>query len=370
MISLNHNLDTLTRSGIRRYTALANTVPGCVKLTIGEPEFSTPEPIKQAAMQALKENQTHYAPNQGLAALRQAIAAFETGRGFSCGADQVIVTVGACQALFTALMGILNPGDEVIVPTPAFSLYETIATAAGAKVVALDLSKTGFQIEELPITSKTKAIVLNSPHNPTGVIFSNQSLAAVKKAVLGKPIYVVWDGVYAGLSNAPDLSVDGELADQLLFCQSFSKPYSMTGWRVGYLIGPKAVMERLLLLHAAQVTAVPTFLQTACITALEQDVTPMAQVYDRRRALVCRRLTEMGLEYPAPEGAFYAFARIAPFGMSAEAFCTRMIQQAGVATVPGSCFGMDGYLRLSYCCADSELVQGLERMEQFIKSLK
>ena len=375
MIPLNENLSGLKRSAIRRFTNLANETPGCVKLTIGEPDFDTPLPIREAACVALAENQTHYAPNQGTAQLRRAIAEFETRRGMPCDQSQVLVTVGASGALFTALLGILNPGEEVIIPTPAFPLYETIATVAGAKVVRMDTSSAGFQITPemlaAAVTKKTKAIILNSPNNPTGCVYTAGSLAAVKQAVAGKPIFVVCDNVYQQLSygECPDLSLDGELREQLFLVQSFSKPYAMTGWRVGYLTGPQDVMERLLLLHAAEVAAVSTFLQTACVTALDTDPSEMASVYRDRRDYVCRRLDGMGLRYPAPMGAFYVFVDISRFGMDSEEFCTRMIREGKVAAVPGSCFGSEGYIRLSYCCARAQLETGLDRMETFIRSL-
>ena len=188
MMPGNRNLETLTRSGIRVFTNLAKATPDCRMLTIGEPDLPTPEPIKLAAMKALEEGQTHYAPNQGTLSLRTAIAAFETARGRSTTPEEVLVTVGATQALYTALTGILNPGDQVVIPTPAFSLYDTITTAAGAESVFLDVSKTDFQITRQSLagclTEKTKAIVLNSPCNPTGVILNRESLEAVSEAVL------------------------------------------------------------------------------------------------------------------------------------------------------------------------------------------
>jgi aminotransferase len=375
MIPINENLLKLKRSGIRLYTNLARTVDDCIMLTIGEPDFDTPQAIKDAAAAAIAANQTHYAPNQGTDALRKAIAAYENRRGLRCNENEVLVTVGACEALYTALFGILNPGEEVIVPTPAFPLYETIATTAGAKVVELDLKKTNFQITkealESVITPKTKAIVLNSPNNPSGAVFDEESLAAVKAAVLGKPIYVICDNVYQQLSmeKLPDLSLDEELKDQILLCQSFSKPYAMTGWRVGYLIGSEEVISRLLLLHAGMVTAIPTFLQTACITALETDTTPMAEVYAKRRDYVCSRLKDMGLTFPEPKGAFYVFPDITKFGMDSGEFCTRLIKEAKVATVPGSCFGAEGHIRISYCCSDENLKKGMDRLEQFLLKL-
>ena len=376
MIPLNSNLSALKRSQIRVYTNLARATEDCAMLTIGEPDLNTPEEIKAAAIAAICADQTHYAPNQGTLELRQAVADFESRRGNETKPEQVLITIGACQALITALLGILNPGEEVIVPTPGFSLYDTITTIAGGKTVALDVSKPGFQIDDAALaaasTPKTKAIVINSPCNPTGVIFNRESLEIVKKAILGKDIFLVWDGVYSQLSygDCPDLTLDAEIKDQTILCQSFSKPYAMTGWRVGYLVCPEYVMDRLLLLSAGTITAVPTFVQAAAIAALKADVAPMKEIYARRREFVCGRLRQMGLTFPNPEGAFYVFVDISRFGIGSEEFCTRMIREGKVAAVPGSCFGAEGYIRLSYCYSDEELQKGLDRMDRFVKNLE
>lgn len=375
MIPLNVQLQSLQRSGIRRFTNLAKTVPGCVMLTIGEPDFDTPSQIKAAAVAALEAGRTHYAPNQGEEGLRKAIAAFEQNRGMDCKPENVLITAGATGALYTALTGILNPGEEVVIPVPAFPLYESITLAAGAKPVFLDIRETDFQLTgELlnrVITEKTKAIVLNSPNNPSGAVLSEASLEAVKAAVAGKDIYLICDNVYQGLSAepCPDLSLDSGLKEQVLVCQSFSKPYAMTGWRVGYLICSEAVMERLLLLHAAELASIPTFLQDACAEALSVSTAAMAQVYARRRELVCRRLKQMGLSFPEPRGAFYVFPDISAFGLEDETFCARLITEGGVATVPGSCFRCPGHIRISYCCADEQLALGMDRLESFLKRL-
>ena len=375
MIPLNSNLTQLKRSAIRVYTDLARRTPGCVMLTLGEPDFDTPAPIRRAAWDALEQGQTHYAPNQGTAELRAAIARAETRRGNPTAPEQVLVTVGASQALFTALLGILNPGEEVIVPVPAFSLYETIITIAGGKTVPLDVSKTSFQIDPAAldrlISPKTKAILLNSPNNPTGVILNEGSLDAVRRAVLGKPIFLVSDNVYTDLVYAPcpDLSLDGALKEQLLLCQSFSKPYAMTGWRLGYLVCPEYVMERLLLLSAGTIASVPTFIQAAGVAALDQDTRPMRDTYRRRRDYVTARLDRMGLTYPAPEGAFYVFPDIRRYGLGSDEFCTRLIREGGLAAVPGSCFGAEGHIRLSYCYSDPQLQTALDRLEAFLGKL-
>ena len=372
MIPINRNLDPLERSGIRVFTNLAKATPDCRMLTIGEPDLPTPEPVKQAAFRSLSRDETHYAPNQGTASLRAAIAAFETARGRNTTPEEVLVTVGATQALYTALTGILNPGDQVIIPTPAFSLYATIVTAAGAEPVFLDVSGTDFQITEEALsaclTERTRSIVLNSPCNPTGVILHKKSLDAVARAVLGKNIYLICDNVYNQLVYAPcgDLTRREELRPQTILCQSFSKPYAMTGWRVGYLVCPEELLSRLLLLSAAEIAAVPTFIQAAAETALTVDTEPMRQIYEKRRNYVCRRLDAMGLAYPMPEGAFYVFADISRFGIPSWTFCERMIREAGLAAVPGTCFGTEGYIRLSYCYSDRELEESLDRLEGFL----
>ena len=375
MIPLNHNLLRLKRSGIRQFTNLAKTAPGCVMLTLGEPDFDTDSAVKDAAALALGQNRTHYAPNQGVDVLRRAIADYEAGRGLACQPEQVLVTAGASEALYTAITGILNPGDEVIIPTPAFVLYETIVIAAGGVPVYLDTKADDFQITPAALaavlTEKTKAIVLNSPNNPTGTVLTEASLAAVKNAILGKPIFLICDNVYQGLcqEKCPDLSTDPELQGQLLLCQSFSKPYAMTGWRLGWLVGPVDVMEKLLLLHAAILASVPTFIQDAGIAALAVSTREMAEVYARRRRFVSQRLREMGLSFPEPKGAFYVFPDISRFGLSDETFCTRLITEGGVATVPGSCFGTPGHIRISYCCSDEALEEGMTRLERFLQTL-
>ena len=375
MIPLNENLSKLRRSEIRVFTNLARQTPDCVALTIGEPDFPTPAPVKAAAREALERDETHYAPNQGTPELRQAIAAFETRRGLPTVPEQVLVTVGATGALYTALTGILNPGDEVIVLTPAFNLYESITLAAGGKPVPVDISETGFQVTraqlESALSSRTRVIVVNSPCNPSGTILNRDSLNAIRDTVLGKDIYLICDNVYQALSYAPcpDLSLEPELEAQTILCQSFSKPYAMTGWRVGYLRCREEILERLLLLNAAEIAAVPTFLQHAAAVALEQDVSAMREVYRRRRDYVTARLRAMGLSFPRPEGAFYVFPDIRPYGMSSRDFCLRLIREGGLALIPGSCFGCEGHVRLSYCCGDSQLAEGLDRLEAFLKEV-
>ncbi len=372
---MNRNLDAMQPSAIRRFTALAKATPGCKMLTIGEPDFDTPQPIRRAALDALEAGLTHYAPNAGTDPLRAAIAAFETNRGMECQKENILVTVGATGALNTALSVLLNPGDEVLIPTPAFPLYESIARSLGAAPVFLDLAKSAFQIEpealRAAITSKTRVIVLNSPNNPTGCVLTRESLDLVAQAAEVFDITILCDNVYAPLSPEPlpDLTLNPTLRERVILCQSFSKPWAMTGWRIGYLAGPVEFVRKCTLLQAAQIASVPTFLQKAAETALQLEVKDMAEVYRTRRAYVTARLRQMGLTFPEPEGAFYVFPDISRFGLDSEEFCIRMIAQAGLAAVPGSCFGAEGHIRLSYCYSDQELEESLNRLEGFLKTL-
>ena len=372
---MNKNILNMKPSGIRRFTALAKATPDCRMLTIGEPDFDTPEPIRAAAAQAMEKGLTHYAPNKGTDSLRKAIAAYETNRGMESTMDNILVTVGATGALNTALSGLLNPGEEVIIPIPAFPLYESITVAAGAVPVFLDLKKTNFQIEknalEALISPKTRAIVLNSPNNPTGCVLSQESLSIVAELAQKHDFYILCDNVYAALSSepVPDLTLRPGLRDRCILCQSFSKPWAMTGWRLGWLAAPEALIEKFTLLQAAQIASVPTFLQKAAETALQVEVRDMAAVYRKRREYVLARLDRMGLAYPKPEGAFYVFPDIKKFGMDSETFCIRLIGEGGLAAVPGSCFGGEGHIRLSYCYSDEELKESLDRLEKFIRTL-
>lgn len=370
MNASNVRLEALRPSGIRAYTAMAAEVPGCVMLTLGEPDFDTPAPVREAVTRALAENRTHYAPNRGVPALVKAIAQRE-----NCKESQIVVTVGATGALFTALLGILNAGDEVVIPTPAFPLYESIVTIAGARPVFLNTKKDDFQITKAAldacISPKTRAIILNSPNNPTGAVLSESSLSAVKETALERNLFVICDNVYQGLCAipCPDLSRDEGLQDRILLCQSFSKPYAMTGWRAGYLKGPERVMERLLLLHAAQVASVPTFVQDACLAALGTDTSLMIAAYDRRREYACERLKDMGLTFPEPRGAFYIFPDISGTGLDDGEFCTRLIREGGVAAVPGKNFGCPGHIRISCACADETLALGMDRLKEFLRKI-
>ena len=371
---LNTAVYHLKRSAIREFAALAKATPGCVSLTLGEPDFDTPAPVRAAAAAALEQGETHYIANNGAPELLERIAAFEREKnGMDYAPGEIIATVGATEALFVALFGVLNPGDEVIIPVPAFVLYEEIVKLCRAVPVFLDTAPDGFQIDgdrlRALISPKTKAIVLNSPNNPTGCVYTRESLDAVHDAVKGKPVFVVCDDVYRQLVYTDDYHSFTEYRDlrsRLLIVQSFSKPYAMTGWRMGYLMADKSVKERLELAHQFMVVSTPAPFQRAAMAALDFDPAELVETYRCRRAFVLRRLREIGLAVTEPMGAFYVFPSIQKFGMSSREFCTRMIQEAGLAATPGACFGGEGFIRLTYCYSDAELKEGLDRLERFV----
>ena len=375
---MNTSVFSLKRSAIREFAKLAKETPGCISLTLGEPDFDTPAPVIEQARQSLVSHETHYIENNGLRVLRERIAKFETEKnGFACTQDQVIVTAGATEALFVALMGIINPGDEVIIPTPAFVLYEEIIKLCRGIPVHLDTAEDGFQIRkkslELVISGKTKAIVLNSPNNPTGTILDSESLDAVHAMCRTHDLFVICDDVYRQLIYTEDYHSFTEyedVRDRTILVQSFSKPYAMTGWRMGYLIAAPEIKEHLELVHQFDVVSTPAPFQKAAIAALDFDPVELRETYARRREYMLRRLHEMHLEVPPPMGAFYMFPSIAEFGMDSATFCRRMINEVGLAATPGFCFGSDSHIRLTYCYSDDQLAEGLDRLERFISQLR
>lgn len=375
---LNSSLYNIKRSAIRVFSQKAKETPGCIALTLGEPDFSTPKNISELAKASLDSGDTHYIANNGAFELRKAIAEFEKEKnGMDYTQDEIIVTAGATQGLFTALFAILNGGDEVIVPEPAFGLYESIVTLCKGKYVPMNTADNEFQISaemlESAITDKTKAIILNSPNNPTGCILSHESLMNVYNAVKNRNIFVICDDVYRQLvytDNCPAFCSFKDLREKIIVIQSFSKPYAMTGWRMGYLMADYSIKKHLEPVHQYSVVSTVSFSQKACIEALKTDVTPMLETYKKRRSYVLERLSEIGLEAVTPLGGFYVFPSIKKFGISSGAFCERMIKQAGLAVTPGFCFGSDDHIRLTYCYSDAELEEGLNRLEKFVESLR
>ena len=376
-LTLNKAVTQVELSGIRQFTYLVRDTPGACALTIGEPDLNTPEPIKAAAKAALDDNDTHYPPGNGYPYLLEAVSRYEAEHhGLPYSTSEIIMTVGATEALAAALSTVMNPGDEVIIPTPAFGLYEALVRLRDGTPVCLPTEHNRYQIapEELraAITPRTKAIILTSPNNPTGCIYTRETLDAIHDLLRDRPIFVICDDVYRELVYTEGYHSFAEyqdMRDRIIVIQSFSKPYAMTGWRLGYCMADAPIMDRIQVYHQYAVTSIPSFVQRACVQALETDVTPVRELFRKRRDYVYKRLIDMGLEVQEPEGAFYMFIHIQKFGMDSNTFCTRMLKEGLVGVIPGIHFGTEGYMRLSYCYSDADLKEGLDRIERFIKTL-
>ena len=376
-LTLNQAVLNVQLSGIRRFTFLVRDTPGACALTIGEPDQNTPVPVKDAAKAALDANDTHYPPGNGYPYMLEDISEFEKqAHGLHYSPEEIILTIGATEGLFIALSTVLNPGDEVIIPTPAFSLYESITQLCRGVPVALPTEDHHFQIDpealRAAITPRTKAIVLTSPNNPTGCIYTRETLDAVHEILRDKPIFVLCDDVYRTLIYTDDYHSFAEytdMRDRIIVIQSFSKPYAMTGWRLGYCLADVPIRDRMQIFHQYSVVSAPAFVQPACAAALKFDTAPMVELFRKRRDYVYRRLTAMGLEVQEPEGAFYMFIKIRKYGMDSLAFCEKLLKEGLVGVIPGVYFGTEGYMRLSYCYSDEDLKEGLDRIERFLRTL-
>ncbi len=375
---LNPFVKKIYPSGIRKFSALANEKEGCISLTLGEPDFDTPQTIKDKVQQSLSNNLTHYPDNPGYEFLRKEISNFEREKNnLDYSPEEVIVTCGATQGLHTVFSSIIENGDQVIIPTPDFLLYDMQVTMNGGECINLNTAIHDFQIKkgdlEAVYTEKTKAIILNSPNNPTGCIYSKETLQVIYEFFKDKPVFIICDEVYSQLVFTEEyisFASFSDLKDRIIIVQSFSKPYAMTGWRVGYIMADKSIINTLKLVSQYTITSIPAFVQTACVQALSYDITEMVSTFKNRRDYVFSRLIKLGLEVSKPEGAFYVFPSIEEFGILSEEFCAEMIEKVGLALTPGSCFGCEGYVRISYCYSDEILVKGMDRLEQFIDIIR
>ena len=376
-LTLNSAVLGVEITGIRRFTYLVRDTPGACALTIGEPDQNTPDIIKEAAKTALDNNDTHYPPGNGYAYMLEAISKYEEkAHGLKYDPEEIILTIGATEGLFIGLSTVLNPGDEVIVPTPAFGLYESITRLLRGVPVSLPTEGNRYQIDpealKAAITDKTKAIILTSPNNPTGCIYTKETLDAIHDVLKDKPIVVFCDDVYRELVYTEGYHSFAEyqdMRDRIIVINSFSKPYAMTGWRLGWCMADAPIRDRMQIFHQHAVVSAPSYVQPACVAALESDTSAIRELFRKRRDYVYKRLVDMGLEVQEPEGAFYMFINIKKYGMGSEAFCTKMLKEGLVGLIPGVYFGTEGYMRLSYCYSDEDLKEGLDRIEKFIKTL-
>jgi aminotransferase len=381
-IYLSKRVADLRPSGIRKFFDIAATMKDVISLGIGEPDFTTPKPIMEAGKKSLQMGETHYTSNAGKTELREAIASHlqsSYGINYDPG-DEVLVTVGVSEALYLACTAILDPGDEVIVPTPCFVSYQAeVLLAGGIPVEVPSLYENQFALDPTDIrnaiTPRTKAILIGYPNNPTGAVVSRDILLEVARIAEEYDLVVISDEIYDRLVYRvkhvcfPTLE---NARERTILLGGFSKDYAMTGWRIGYAAAPAAFIKGLVRVHQYTVMSAPTIAQDAALEALkvgEPYVQEMLAEYDRRRKLIVTGFNRLGLDTFEPRGAFYAFPRISKTGMGDEAFAEKLLNEEHVAVVPGSSFGPggEGFVRCSYATSYEKIEEALRRMENFMR---
>lgn len=380
----NKNLDKIEVSLIRQFDQSISDVPGIMKLTLGEPDFTTPDHVKEAAKAAIDANQSHYTGMAGLPALRQAAADFvKTKYNLSYNPDnEILVTIGATEALSATLTAILEPGDTVLLPAPAYPGYEPIANLVGAEIVEIDTTANDFVLTPemlekaiLEQGDKLKAVLLNYPTNPTGVTYSRKQIKELANVLKKYDVFVISDEVYAELtySNEPHVSIAEYLPEQTILINGLSKSHAMTGWRIGLIFAPAVFTAQLIKSHQYLVTAAATMAQFAAIEALsvgKDDALPMKAEYMKRRDYIIDKMSALGFKIIKPDGAFYIFAKI-PAGYEQDSFkfCQDFAREKAVAFIPGVAFGKygEGYLRLSYAASMETITTAMDRLKEFME---
>lgn len=374
----------LKPSGIRKYFDVAQTMEGVISLGVGEPDFYTPWPIRRTAITTLERGKTFYTSNAGLIKLREEICRYtHKHTGVSYNPDnEVIVTVGGSEAIDLSIRTLIEPGDEVIITEPSFVCYKPIVEMSGGVPVIIETkSENSFKLmpEELKakITGRTKLMILPYPNNPTGAIMTKEELEPIAEILRETDIIVLTDEIYSELTYGKEhfsiISLEG-MKERTIYINGFSKAFAMTGWRLGYMCGPKEIIKHALKIHQFGIMSSPTVSQYAAIEALtncEQDVKKMVAEYDTRRRYLVDAFNKMGLSCFTPEGAFYVFPCIKSTGLSSDEFCEKLLYSKRVAVVSGTAFGEcgEGYVRISYAYSQKHLREAVKRIEEFIKEL-
>lgn len=382
---LSEKLLDIKPSGIRKFFDILSEMEDVISLTVGQPDFDTPWHIREAGIYSLEDGMTYYTSNSGLIEFRREVCNYLERRfGLSyVPENEVLCTVGGSEAIDLAMRAILNPGDEVIVVEPSFVCYGPLASLAGGVPVIVNTElKDKFKLtpEKLlsAITDKTKMLVLPYPSNPTGGIMTEDELAKIADIVRERNIIVLSDEIYAeltyGKKHVSFASLPG-MKERTILVSGLSKAYAMTGWRLGYACAPKEIMQQMVKLHQYAIMCAPTTSQYAGIEALrngDDDIEMMKDSYDGRRRYIHSELKRMGLDSFEPEGAFYIFPNIGKFGLTSEQFCERLLYEKHVAIVPGTAFGEsgEGFARISYAYSIDHIKKALERIEEFIETLK
>lgn len=383
-LKTNHHLAAIPPAILTKYLDLT-TNPEVISLSVGEPDFATPYHIREAAIEAISQGKTFYTPSKGFLSLRKEISAVME-RKYDLSYDpatEVLVTIGASEAIEVALITLLNEGDEVIVVSPSYISYEPIITMFGGKIVNIEtLESEGFRLTpealKAKLSDKTRLVILNYPNNPSGAIMNREDLEAVADVLRDIDVHVLSDEIYSELTyqgtHVSLASLPG-MRDKTLVVNGFSKAYAMTGWRLGYVCAPKDIIDALTKYHQYAVLCAPTISQFAGIEALkngDEDIVHMREEYDMRRRFVVKRLNDMGLSTANPLGAFYVFVNVKSTGMGSVEFCDALLDSKKVALIPGTAFGIsgEGYVRLSYSYSINHIQEALSRIEAFLIELK
>ncbi len=380
---INPRVKELKPSGIRKYFDIASTMDDIISLGLGEPDFTTPEPIVQAGIRALQSGATHYTANLGLLELREELGAhLHRLHQVHYDPNEIIITVGVSEALYLTCTAILQPGDEVIVPTPAFVSYEPEVKLAGGVIVEVPTFEKNLfvpTIEDIAaaVTEKTKAIILTYPNNPTGAVANRETLLKIADLAQKHNFLVIADEVYDRLVYGQEhicfSSLPG-MKDRTILLGGWSKSYAMTGWRLGYACAHKDIISAMVRVHQFSVMCAPIMAQIAGLEALrvgEPYVQAMVEEYDKRRKLIVAGFNELGMPTFEPKGAFYCFPKISGFGLSDDDFCMGLLKQEGVVIVPGDSFGSAGigFARASYATSYEQIEKALERIARYVKKL-
>lgn len=380
----NKQLDKIQVSLIRQFDQAISEIPGVLRLTLGEPDFTTPDHVKEAAKRAIDQDQSYYTGMSGLLTLRQAASDFvkEKYQLDYNPENEILVTIGATEALSATLTAILEEGDKVLLPAPAYPGYEPIVNLVGAEIVEIDTTENGFVLTPemlekaiLEQGDKLKAVILNYPANPTGITYSREQLEALAAVLRKYEIFVVCDEVYSELTYTGEnhVSLGTMLRDQAIIINGLSKSHAMTGWRLGFIFAPANFTAQLIKSHQYLVTAANTMAQHAAVEALtagKDDAEPMKKEYIQRRDYIIDKMTDLGFEIIKPDGAFYIFAKIpAGYNQDSFAFLKDFAQKKAVAFIPGAAFGQygEGYVRLSYAASMGTIREAMKRLEEYMR---
>ncbi|NBD27936.1 aminotransferase class I/II-fold pyridoxal phosphate-dependent enzyme [Paenibacillus glycinis] len=375
---------TMQPSGIRRYFDYAAGRKDVISLGVGEPDFVTPKVVRDACIAAIEQGRTTYTPNAGLPELREAIAGYlDASFGLKYDpADEVLVTNGSSEAIDLALRALISPGDEILFPEPCFIAYSPIAALLGGVTVPIETTadnrfKLTAESLRAKLTPRSKLLVVSYPNNPTGGIMTREDWIPIAELAIAHNLVVISDEIYAELTFGSKHESIAELPgmrERTLLISGFSKAFAMTGWRVGYACGPGELIAVMLKIHQYTATCAPIIGQIAGLESLVNGLDEkdrMVESYDRRRRFFVSGLREIGLPCHEPLGSFYAFPSIADTGLGSDEFVTRLLDEAGVVTVPGHVFGLggEGFIRCCYAAAQSQLEAALERIYSFVRTL-